>query len=155
MSAREAKEEKNIFNYFFWKNAVMPQKETEAFIRWAELGEWKDSRGRELNSQKKVLAWASGWEIRNGVGRTPAEFIAFWNYLYVLLITENNPIASSLIDTRITAEINDNSIVLAIPEEIHNWIETNIAPLGSSDPKRALFDAFRADKKLLYQPFIL
>ena len=155
MSAREAKEEKNIFNYFFWKNAVMPQKEAESFIRWAELGEWTDSRGRELNSQKKVLAWASGWEIRNGVSRTPAEFISFWNYLYALLLSENNPIASSLIDTRITAEIHNTSIVLAIPEEIHNWIETSIAPLEPSDPKRALFDAFRAGKKLLYQPFIL
>ena len=155
MRAEDARRKENIIEFFFWKNAAKPLVEAEGFLRSAELSEWKDSKGRELNTQKKVLAWADGWEIRNGAGRTDSKFLKFWNVLYAWLLAEKDPMAARLLDSRIRGTITEESVTIALPEDLMNWIEGTIAKLPAEDPKRALFAAFIHGKKLSYEPFVL
>ena len=155
MGAKQQKEEKNIYDYFFWKNAAAPRKETDAFLRWAELGEWKDGKGRELDTQRKVLAWADGWEMRNGSARTDAHFLKFWNYLYSWLLVEGNPIAGEFIDPKIAATVTDSAITIALPEKLMNTIEELWVNSAPDDPKRVLISCFRKGRILSYEPFVL
>ena len=146
---------KEFFNFFFWKNANAPKAEMEAFCRVAELADWKDSKGRKLDTFRKRIIWADGWEIKQGKERVNPYFLAVWNEIYKELLRAGDPMADQLIDTRIRVTGTSKDITLSCSKEIMDWIENDIAPQGRSSRIYNLITSFMKGRKLHYQPFVL
>lgn len=155
VGARDARRKEELYKFFFWKNAVKPQVEVEGFWRSAELAEWKDGKGRDLDTQKKVLVWADGWEIRGGAPRTDPKFLKFWNWLYAWLLVENNPMANALGDLRIRGTVSDSTITIALSKDLQEWFEGTLLQLPPEDPKIVLLNEFRKGREIIFEPFVL
>ena len=155
MGAKEQKEEENISEFFFWKNAAEPRMEARGFIREAELAEWKDARGRSLDTQRKVLTWADGWELRHGSQRTDPKFLKLWNMLYCFLLIEGNPVAPHLLSKRVSFECTDADCTLYASSVVVNFLVDNIEQLPDTDPKKCILKAIRNNRQLFYQAYTL
>ena len=153
--AEEARTKEELYKFFFWKNAAKPQVEVEGFWRSAELAEWKDNKGRDLDTQKKVIVWADGWEIRGGSPRTDPKFLKFWNWLYAWLLVENNPMANALGDLRIRGTVSETTITIALSKDLQEWFEGTLLQLPPDDPKIVLLNEFRKGREIIYEPFVL
>lgn len=154
--ARTMEEQKReLFNFFFWKNSNNPKAEVEAFCRVAELNEWKDSKGRKLDTFRKRIIWADGWEMKNGKDRVNPYFLAMWNEIYKELLRTNDPMAERIINTLISVKSDAKNILLECPQEVIDWIEGVIVPQGRSSKIYNLITSFMKGRKLHYQPLVL
>lgn len=146
-SAQE--EKKEIFKLFFFKNSIDPREEVEAYWRANELAEWKDGKGRKLDTFLKRVIWADGWPLKLGTSRTNDYFIDLWRAIYNEAIKANDQIAERLVDLRIKCATSSDYVTFYLPQDILDWLE------GKAQEHGRIYDMLRRflkARKLRYQP---
>lgn len=123
-------EEEEIYKFFYFRNAAKPRAEMEAFFRVNDLNGWVDSRGRVLDSWRKKLVWASGWRLQEGGNRVNGAFLDCWCAIYGEALRLSDPMAASLVDSRLRLESDRTMAVLHCSAELKDWLEEQILQKG-------------------------
>lgn len=123
-------EEEEIYKFFYFRNAAKPRAEMEAFFRVNDLNGWVDSRGRALDSWRKKLVWAAGWRLQEGGNRVNGAFLDCWCAIYGEALRLSDPMAASLVDSRLRLESDRTMAVLHCSVELKDWLEEQICQKG-------------------------
>lgn len=122
--ATEKGRKEEIFKLFFFNNSANPLAEVNEFYRVNTLNDWKDAKGARMDtSMSKLLAWADGWNLKNGSNRTNAYFLKAWREIYNEAVTRFDPMAKRLLDTRIKCDSDNQQVMLTAPKAVADWLE--------------------------------
>lgn len=151
-ATREALEEKRkeIYKLFFFKNSKAPGVEVEEFMRVNSLNDWKDSKGNSIDSSiKKLLYWADGWQLKQGVGRTNEHFLAMMREMYNEAIRLGDEGANLWLNEKIACESNEVHVTLYVPVRLIEWLEAKVSAKDSR--YYDLLRKFLMGRKLTYK----
>lgn len=123
--ASREEQQQEIYLLFYWKGAVEPRREVEAFYRYNDSRGWSDGQGRAFDTFEKVIALADGWKFEQAGTRNDTVFLATFCKFWALAVTTHQDIAWEFINPAIRAHVTAplGRVEVYITSDIYRWLE--------------------------------
>ena len=118
----QEQEQQQIFEIFFFRNAVNPRREVERFYSYNIQNEWN---GGKLNTpEKRCQVAKTSWKFETESRRFPQDFLDCWGAIQLAAKMSDPAIARAMLDDRISfSGTPGESCMITCPAEVVPWIE--------------------------------